>query len=245
MRAWIPALDTTATPWTPTPLPGVFGKMLNSDPETQARTGMAKFEKGAFVPGRAHYHHVDEEILVVHGGAMTFDHRTWLPPRGYIYHPPRTVHGFNSGFDGEVIMLSRHNGGGPLELNYIEGEPLQQDWYQAFGPPPPRPPAYIADFTGLESVAEGDGSTVTVLSRHPETGEGSLFLRLPPGWTGSGPAVELTRYREMFVLEGDARCADGNVLKADYYAFIPPGHAHGFQASETGALIYVAFGPDG
>ncbi len=167
-----------------------------------------------------------------------------LPPRGCIYHPPRTVHGFHSGFYGEVIMLSRHNGGGSLELNYIEGEPLQQDCYQAFGPPPPRPPAYIADFTGLKSVAEGDGSTVTVLSRHPETGEGSLFLRLPPGWTGSGPAVALTGYREMFVLEGDALGTDGSVLKADYYAFIPPGHAHGFQASEAGALIYVAFGPE-
>jgi quercetin dioxygenase-like cupin family protein len=244
MRAWIAALDTTATPWTPTPLPGVFGKMLNSDPETQARTGMAKFERGAFVPGRAHYHHVDEEILVVHGGAMTFDHRTWLPSRGYIYHPPRTVHGFNSGFDGEVIMLSRHNGGGPLELNYIEGEPLQKDWYQAFGPPPPRPPAYISDFTGLAAEPQGDGSTVTVLSRHPETGEGSLFLRLPPDWKGSGPAVALTGYREMFVLKGDVLCADGSLLKADYYAFIPPGHTHGFEASEAGALIYVAFGPD-
>jgi quercetin dioxygenase-like cupin family protein len=243
MRAWIPALDTATVPWTPTPLPGVFGKWLNSDPTTQARTGMAKFERGAFVPGRAHYHHVDEEILVIQG-AMTFDHRTWLPPRGYIYHPPRTVHGFNSGFDGEVIILSRHNGGGTLELNYIEGEPLHPDWYQAFGAPPPRAPAYIADFTHLAAHPEGDGSVVTVLSRHPETGEGSLFLRLPPNWKGSGPAVELTRYREMFVIEGDVVCADGSVLTTDYYAFIPPGQAHGFDASEAGALIFVAFGPD-
>jgi quercetin dioxygenase-like cupin family protein len=242
MRAWIPALDTNAIPWTPTPLPGVFGKGLNSDPDTQARTGMAKFEKGAFVPGRAHYHDVDEEILVTQG-AMTFDHRTWLPAKGYIYHPPRTVHGFNSGFDGEVIMLSRHNGGGPLVLNYVEGEPLAQDWYQAFGPPPPRAPAYIPDFTGLKAHPEGDGSIVTVLSRHPETGEGSLFLRLPADWDGAGPAVELTGYREMFVLEGEVVCADGGVLKTGYYAFIPPGHAHGFAGSGPGALIYVAFGP--
>jgi quercetin dioxygenase-like cupin family protein len=242
MRAWIPALDTNAIPWTPTPLPGVFGKALNSDPETQARTGMAKFETGAFVPGRAHYHHVDEEILVTQG-AMTFDHRTWLPSKGYIYHPPHTVHGFNSGFDGEVIILSRHNGGGTLELNYVEGEPLAQDWYQAFGPPPPRPPAYIPDFTTLCAHSEGDGSVVTVLSRHPETGEGSLFLQIPPEWQGSGPAVELTRYREMLVLDGEVVCADGSVLKTGYYAFIPPGHAHGFAASQAGALIYVAFGP--
>jgi quercetin dioxygenase-like cupin family protein len=245
MRAFIPALDTATIPWTPTPLAGVFGKALNFDPETEARTGMARFEEGAFVPGRAHYHDVDEEILVIEGGAMTFDHRTWLPRGGYIYHAPRTVHGFHSGFDGEVVMLSRHNGGGALVLNYIEGEPLGQDWYQAFGPPPPRPPAYIADFTDLGSVTEADGSTVTVVSRHPETGEGSLFLRLPPDWTGPRQAADPTRYREMFVLEGEAACADGSVLKTGYYAFIPPGYAHAFEASGPGALIYVAFGPDG
>jgi hypothetical protein len=86
---------------------------------------------------------------------------------------------------------------------------------------------------------------ITIVSRHPGTGEGSLFLRLPPNWDGAGPAVELTGYREMFVLEGEADCADGGVLKTDYYAFIPPGHAHGFKGSGPGALIYVAFGPGG
>jgi len=245
MRAWIPALDTASVPWTETPLPGVFGKALNSDPETQARTGMAKFEKGAFVPGRPHYHLVDEEILVTHGGAMTFDHRTWLPPKGYIYHAPYTVHGFKSGFDGEVIMLSRHNGGGPLELNYIEGEPLKNDWYQVSGGPPPRPPAYIPDFTGMTPIVEGDGAVKTIVSRHSETGEGSLFLQLPPGWTSAQPATDLTAYREIFVLEGDVACSDGNVLRGEYYAFIPPGTPHGFQASDAGALIFVAFGPGG
>jgi len=241
MRAFIPALDTASIPWTETPLPGVFGKWLNSDPDTQARTGMAKFEDGAFVPGRAHYHHVDEEILVTQG-AMTFDHRTWLPPKGYIYHAPRTVHGFKSGFDGEVIMLSRHNGGGPLELNYIEGEPLKDDWYQIDGEPAPRAPAYIPDFAALTPVVEPDGAVRTLLSRHPYTGEGSLFLRLPPGWTSAQPAAELTGYREMFVLEGDVSSADGDRLERDYYAFIPPGLSHGFQSSDAGALIFVAFG---
>jgi quercetin dioxygenase-like cupin family protein len=47
----------------------------------------------------------------------------------------------------------------------------------------------------------------------------------------------------MFVLEGEVVCADGSVLKAGYYAFIPPGYVHGFAASTVGALIYVAFGP--
>ncbi len=243
MRAWIPALDTATIPWIQTPLAGVFGKGLNSDPVTQARTGMAKFEDGAFVPGRAHYHHVDEEILVVQG-SMTFDHRTWLPPKGYIYHPPLTVHGFKSGLSGEVIMLSRHNGGGLLELNYVEGELVQNDWYQISGDPPPRAPAYIPDFAGLEGVREADGVVVTVLSQHPKTGEGSLFLQLPPGWTSADGPTQQAGYREMFVLEGDATSADGAVLKSDYYAFIPPGTLHGFKSSEAGALIFMAFGPE-
>jgi quercetin dioxygenase-like cupin family protein len=242
MRAHIPALDTATLPWVETPLAGVFGKSLNSDPETLAQTGMAKFEKGSFVPGRAHYHHVDEEILVTHG-ALTFDHRTWLPPRGYIYHPPGTVHGFNSGFDGEVVILSRHNGGGSLVLNYVEGEPLRNEWYQAFGEAPPRAPAYIPDFSGLDPVTQDDGAARTLLSRHPQTGEGSLFLQLPPGWTGDAQAADIAGYREMFVLEGDVRCADGSYLREGFYAFIPPGAPHGFQASEAGALIFVAFGP--
>jgi quercetin dioxygenase-like cupin family protein len=242
MRAWIPAIDTASIPWSETPLPGVFGKALNHDPDTQARTGMAKFELGAFVPGRAHYHLVDEEILVTRG-AMTFDHRTWLPPRGYIYHAPLTVHGFNSGFDGEVIMLSRHNGGGPLELNYVEGQPLKDDWYQVTGGPPPRAPAYIPDFKGLAPVMDEDGASRTVVSKHPETGEGSLFLQLPPGWTSAQAATELTGYREMFVLEGDVQCSDGSRLLSEYYAFIPPGKPHGFEASEAGAVIFIAFGP--
>lgn len=243
MREWIPALDTASVPWMATPLPGVFGKALNSDPDTQARTGMAKFEKGSFVPGRPHYHVTDEEIVVTQGGAMTFDHRTWLPPRGYIYHAPHTVHGFKSGFDGEVIILSRHNGGGALELNYIEGEPLKDDWYQVDGKPAPRPPAYIVDPGALPAEHEADGVSRTILSRHPETGEGSLFLRLPSGWTGVQSAAAVSGYREMFVLEGDVLCVDGSRLKRDYYAFIPPGQEHSFVASEAGALIYVAFGP--
>jgi quercetin dioxygenase-like cupin family protein len=242
MRAFIPALDTASLPWMETPLPGVFGKALNSDPETQARTGMAKFEEGAFVPSRAHYHDVDEEILVIHG-AMTFDHRTWLPPKGYIYHAPRTVHGFDSGFDGEVIMLSRNNGGGALVLNYLEGKPEKDDWYQVSGAAPPRPPAYIPDFNGLEPVIDDDGAVRTLLSRHPDTGEGSQFIQLPPGWTGSGPARELTGYREMFVLEGDVSTSDSHRLEPGYYAFIPPGVPHAFQTSHAGALIFVAFGP--
>jgi quercetin dioxygenase-like cupin family protein len=242
MRDWIPALDTASVPWIATPLPGVFGKALNRDPDTQARTGMAKFEKGSFVPSRPHFHVTDEEIVVTQG-ALTFDHRTWLPPRGYIYHAPQTVHGFKSGFDGEVIILSRHNGGGELELNYIEGEPLQDDWYQVDGQPAPRPPAYIADAEKLPADRGVDGVSRTLLSLNPETGEGSLYLRLPAGWTGAQTAAAVAGYREMFVLEGDVLCADGSQLKADYYAFIPPGQDHSFVASEAGALIYVAFGP--
>jgi quercetin dioxygenase-like cupin family protein len=243
MREWIPALDTASLPWIATPLAGVFGKALNRDPDTQARTGMAKFEKGSFVPGRPHYHVTDEEIVVTAGGAMTFDHRTWLPAKGYIYHAPGAVHGFKSGFDGEVIILSRHNGGGELELNYIEGTPLQDDWYQIDGQPAPRPPVYIPDADQLPADRDADGVSRTHLSRHPETGEGSLYLRLPAGWTGAQTAAPVAVYREMFVLEGDVLCADGSYLRTDYYAFIPPGRDHSFVASEAGALIYVAFGP--
>ena len=241
MRAWIPSLDTSTIPWEATPLTGVFGKTLNSDPDTQARTGMVVFKDGASVPGRPHYHDTDEEILVTKG-LVTFDHRTWLPSRGYIYNAPRTVHGFKSGTQGETVMLARHNGIGPLVLNFIEGEPAQDDWYQVSGEPPRREPAYITDFTEMPSVSAEDGSETTVLSLHPDTKQGSIFIRLPPGWRGAAPAIESRGYREIFVVEGDVQTTDGHALREAFYAFIPPGVAHGFTASDQGALIFVSVG---
>jgi hypothetical protein len=242
MRAYIPALDTIAMPWEPGMLPGSFRKTLNSDPETGAATGFAQFKEGATVsPGKPHFHHIDEEILVT-AGALTFDHRTWLPANGYCYHPPGTVHGFHSGFRGDAAFYSRNNGGGPFKLNYIDGEPEKREWYQAFGPEPKRPPAYIADYSTLGETIREDGSYRTLVSLNPDTGEGSMFLRLPSKWTNSNSAGTKGFYREMFVLQGDAMATDGNRFGVGFYAFIPPDIAHGFVSSEAGALIFVSFG---
>jgi hypothetical protein len=87
-----------------------------------------------------------------------------------------------------------------------------------------------------------DGVFRTVLSRNPETGEGSMFLRLPAGWTSAQPAGPFGFYREMLVMDGALLATDGNRLGAGFYAFIPPDIAYGFQASETGALIFLSFG---
>jgi quercetin dioxygenase-like cupin family protein len=244
MRAYIPALDTGAMPWNPGTLPGTFAKLLNKDPETGSSTAMVLFAKDAALPpGKPHYHYVDEEILVT-GGALTFDHRIWLPANGYCYHPVGTVHGFHSGFDGEVTIFSRSNGGDTTKdfMNYIEGEPVKTEWYPALGDGPKRVPQYIADHRALGETMGKDGAFRTVLSRNPETGEGSMFLRLPAGWTSAAPASPFGFYREMLVMDGAVTATDGNRLGTGFYAFIPPDIPYGFQASESGALIFVSFG---
>jgi len=78
-------------------------------------------------------------------------------------------------------------------------------------------------------IAKRPGADVSVaIPRRAEAV--SSFDRHPIG-TCLDTAAELTGYRKMFVLDGEVVCADGRALKTSYYAFIPPGQAHGFGSS--------------
>ena len=123
MRPYIPMLDTTALPWVPGAVPGIYRKQLSIDPETKASTHISRIDPGKApeLPNRPHYHHIAEEILVLKG-ALTFTEGVWLEPFSYCFHPEQTVHGFKGDTSQrdrlDTWFLSRLSG--PFVLHYVD-----------------------------------------------------------------------------------------------------------------------------
>src|ERR1700722_9009623 len=118
MRPKIEALDVDAMAWEPLGAAGGYTKLLNRDPETGARTALQRIcpQEGYQVPQVAHFHNTYEEILGVRG-LFSFDSRRWITPGSYVFHAPRTVHGFKSALREESWFLSRV--GQPLDFNFV------------------------------------------------------------------------------------------------------------------------------
>jgi quercetin dioxygenase-like cupin family protein len=221
MRPHIPYLDTNAMGWTQM-APGLFQKMLSRDGETGARTALNRLVPApdTQVPGKPHFHHTTEELLIV-SGCMSFDSETWLTPGSYVFHPSQTVHGFKSAVREETQFLSRV--GRDLDFNWVES-PKQRRPYYVSASPPDRAVTYIPEPQLVkwsdEPKAVGKVERA-LLSRDPKTGEGSMFLRFAPG--AALPAMaSLPAYQEMFVLEGELRTEDGRVFGPGCYSFWPP-----------------------
>jgi hypothetical protein len=248
MRPHIPFLDTNAMPWQQLPAPGILSKRLSTDPDTGARTALQRVvpAMGYKAPSTAHWHHTDEEILVVKG-LMSFDSKVWLRPKAYCFHPAGTVHGFKSAVPEESWFLSRV--GRDLDFNYVP-EPRQLTYYTAPGEPSaPRIAGAIADPAKVrwETLRNRAGKAIgqrLLLSRDPETGEGSMFLRCRKGWRSASRPYRHSVYEEVFVLEGKIESSDGIVLAQGCYAFRPPGTKQAPFHCDDGALLYVNFGGD-
>jgi quercetin dioxygenase-like cupin family protein len=151
---------------------------------------------------------------------MSFDSETWLTPGSYVFHPSQTVHGFKSAVREETQFLSRV--GRDLDFNWVD-HPLQRKPYYVSATPPARTVTYIPEpqlLTWLpEPKAQGRVERAT-LSRDPQSGEGSMFVRFAPG--SSIPATaSLPAYLEIFVLEGELAAGDGRVFRQGCYAFWP------------------------
>lgn len=244
VRPRIIGLDVDAMEWTPLGPPGLFSKLLSRDLETGARTALQRMDPGLgyVAPSVAHYHMTYEEILGIEG-YFSFDQRTWVVPRSYVFHPPRTVHGFNSVVPQESLFLSRV--GQDLAFNFVE-EPEHDDLYVVDGEAPPRPPAAygdpIASLGWAETELLGQPTSTCLLSRDPSIGEGSALARLPKGWTSE--ARQREDYLEIFVLDGGLSADGEPAIAGRTYFFIPPGEPVPAFHAVKDVEIYVNFGRD-
>lgn len=240
MREPVPFLDTNAMPWAKPGPPGIYSKLLSRDPETGERTALNRLlpEERMNPPGAAHYHHTTEELLIVKG-RMSFDSKVWLTPQSYCFHPPETVHGFKSAVPEESWFLSRI--GRELDFNFVD-EPKQLSPYYVSETPPARSVAYHAD-PGGESWEAVENASRFTLSLHPDTGEGSVLLKTEAGWSSGKDGEALSRFEEMYVLEGSLACSDGKTYGQGCYSFEPPGTKRRTLTCDGSATIYFTVGP--
>ncbi len=240
MRDPVPFLDTNAMPWTKPGPPGIYTKLLSRDPDTGERTALNRLqpEEGMNPPGAAHYHHTTEELLIVKG-RMSFDSQVWLTPQSYCFHPPETVHGFKSAVPEESWFLSRV--GRELDFNFVE-QPEQLSPYYVSEAPPRRAVAYHA------ALPEGDWEVHDTFDRFeysldPTTDEGSVLLRVKPGWSSGQEGEALSRFEEFYILEGEVNGSDENIFGEGCYGFDPPGTPRRELTCKDSAVLYFTVGP--
>lgn len=239
-------MDVDAMEWTPLGPAGLYSKLLSRDEETGSRTALQRLnpDEGYEPPTIAHYHTTYEEILGVKGW-FSFDQRTWVRPCSYVFHPPRTVHGFASAVPKDSWFLSRV--GRNLDVNLVE-HPSHDDLYTIEGDPPVRSAKAVAEpmqEIGFESAEISGGSGPVewcALSVDPQTGEGSALVRFPDGWKLENGKFD--GYLEFFVMEGllapEAMLDDGP--EGMSYSYYPPADAIVGLAAKGSTLAYVNFG---
>jgi hypothetical protein len=247
MRPRTVALDVEGMAWQPLGPAGLYSRLLSRDPETGARTALQRMnpDEGYQPPTVAHFHTTYEEILGVRG-RFSFDQRTWVRPLSYVFHPPRTIHGFASAVPQDSWFLSRI--GRDLDVNLVQ-EPDEADLYVITGDAPPRIPRAIGEpMTELgfarRTIAGGSEPVDwCALSADPETGEGSALVRLPAGWRFKSTAG-LDGYLEVFTTEGSL-LPEGQEAPAAArmtYYFYPPAEPIGPLEAHDNVLAYVNFG---
>jgi quercetin dioxygenase-like cupin family protein len=239
MRPHIAHLDTEGMDWE-SRVPGAYFKILNVDPDNGARTALQRLvpDEGYTAPTVAHYHHSDEEILVVKG-KLSFDSKTFIGRLGYCFHPAETVHGFKSSVPVETMFLSRHSQ--KMDTEHVE-EPTQQTYYSIAEKSRTRGLAVLPDPNEGHWEKGDDGSESLDLGTDTETGEGSKFVRISAGGAADFD-LPGDFYQELFVLDGSLPASDGTEFKRGAYSFCPPGESRPKFSKTSGALVYVNFGP--
>lgn len=242
MRPRIVGLDVDAMEWAPLGPPGLYSKLLSRDAETGARTALQRMDpsQGYQAPTVAHFHTTYEEILGI-DGRFSFDSRLWIVPGAYVFHPPRTVHGFKSNVPQESLFLSRV--GRDLDFNLVP-EPAGDDLYVIEGPTPPRVPAAFADAPA--TIGWGDGTLLgapvscSVLSIDPDSGEGSALVEVPEGWA-TAPQSRAD-YLEIFVISGGLAVGEVPARAGRAYSFFPPEDDIPALRAIRPTRLYVNFG---
>jgi quercetin dioxygenase-like cupin family protein len=246
MMEHVHCLDTNKMEWQDLEKrSGLLTKMLTSDPETGARTALQCIDpgRGYKAPTRPHYHSAEEEIILVKG-AFTFNGREWLKRMSYCFHPPRTVHGFESAVDGETWFLSRVRK--PLDYGFTDDK---RDLvpYSLDDVTHERDTSVIvnAEAGDWQELRDETGKTVArrlVLSEHPRTKEGASLWEFLPGWESSHGDHYHDVFTEFFVFDGELLGSDGTVYSGGCYSYKPPRTIQPALSSPKGALIYMVTG---
>lgn len=246
MRPRIENLDVAALEWAPLGPDGLYSKLLSFDPDTGARTALQRMnpQDGYSPPQIAHFHTTYEEILGVHG-CFSFDQRTWVRPNSYVFHPPRTVHGFASAVPEDSWFLSRV--GRKLDVNLVEA-PTEQDLYVIHGEPPARLPCAMGDpmlalgFTPKNLADATAPVQWCALSSDPFNKEGSALVRIPDGWRFESRGLD--HYLEIFTIEGSILHESHPVRSSGpmIYHFYPPHQPVGPLVACGETLAYLNFG---
>ena len=244
MRPRIVNLDVDQIAWKPLGPAGLYSRELSRDPDTGARTALQRLcPADDYQPPKvAHYHHTYEEIIGI-SGCFSFDSRLWIERGTYVFHPPETVHGFKSAIREESTFLSRV--GRDLDFNFVD-TPDADDLYSVAATPCARVPAVSSardNFAKLqEGLFLGGKATCNVLSRDPETGEGSALVVLEKGWQSD--IVSVPAYLEIFVMDGGLSVNGDSSPEGRGYFFYPPGDRIEPLLAERPTTAYVNFGDD-
>lgn len=205
-------VDTTATDWQPSPVPGVWRKRLDLvGPKESGRvTSIVRFDPSARFP--EHGHPDGEEILVLEG---TFSDQTGDYPAGsYLLNPDGFRHAPYSEEGCTLLVKLRQYAGAGRE--HITLDTNAMEWS-------------AGRFAGLEQK---------LLYQHPDWPEVVRLIRAQPGC--QVPMHGHPDGEEVYVLEGEVRdenyhCRAGTWLRQ------PVGSAHSV-VSESGVLAYVKTG---
>ena len=245
MRHHIEHLSSRAMEWRQLS-PGVYSKMLNHSQQTGDRTALFKFvpNEGASPPSICHYHSVFEELFILEG-KMTFDHKTWLGAKGYVFHPPYAVHGFNSAVPEPTIFIGRAPS--DLDFNYPDAPGATEPFF-IDGKPASRDITYLnpEDEQSWPMMTRPDGAAIgrrLVLSQDRETGEGSSLVRFDPGFEAPARPQGYETFNEGFVQSGRVVAEDGTVWEQGDYWHRHPGTPVPALKIEKSTLVFSSVGP--
>ncbi|RVT90956.1 cupin domain-containing protein [Sphingomonas crocodyli] len=239
MRPQVDFMDTNALPWV-SPKPGLMRKVLSRDEETTAQTVITRLiqPEGGGPPSVPHCHETTEEIMVL-DGQLTFDSRCWLAKGGYVYHPPRWIHGYKSSQTPVATFLWRS--GADLDFTFFEA-PADDFLHHRYGETAGRqavvvPSPWATRWDELPS-AEGRIRQFTY-AQDPSSIEHSVLRRYAPGAWDAEPASDVLETREEFyIYEGMVEDQDGRRFSEGWYACLMPGALRPRFRAIVDSIIY-------
>lgn len=244
MRHHVEHLRSSAIAWEQLS-PGVYRKTLTLGDQAGEITALFRFvpEEGASPPGTCHFHSVFEELFILNG-KMTFDGKTWLGDRSYVFHPPYLVHGFKSAVPAETIFIARAPA--DLDFNFPEPPKVQAPFYVNNA-------ASTRDFTYLNVPPEQEWDPIfgpngqnigrrCILSQDRVTGEGSSLIRLFEGADIAGRENGCETFDEGFIVEGRVEAETGVVWAAGDYWHRHAGKSVPPVRITASALIFSSVG---